>query len=107
MPDLKQYIYDLSHDEVVEKLIEREIIGEQKFIWLAAVQTINAMARRGYWCEIKSPFAPGDDWFAGFTPHNTTVIPVNQMHGSHGPIAVLRAALLAIMNKEQEAENVR
>lgn len=24
----------------------------------------------GYWMELKSPFAPGDRWFAGFTAQN-------------------------------------
>lgn len=28
--------------------------------------------RRGWWCEIKSPFEPGDLYWAGLTPHSTS-----------------------------------
>lgn len=106
MPNLEQHIYDLSHDDVVKELIDRCIIGRHQPFWLAAAQAINVMAERGYWCELKSPFSPGIDWSAGFTPHDTW-IHINQMSGPYGPIAVLRAALLTAMRDEQEADDAR
>ena len=30
------------------------------------------MERQGFWLKLTSPFFPGDDWRAGFTPHDTT-----------------------------------
>ena len=53
------------------------------------------MQERGFWLELKSPFFPGQPYFAGFTPHNTTGwngVPDNQRAGPTGPAAIFEAA---------------
>ena len=37
-----------------------------------AHQVMENICAHGFWCEIKSPFAPGELCWAGFTPWNTT-----------------------------------
>ena len=49
----------------------------------------------GFWLELKSPFFPGQPYFAGFTPHNTTGwngVPDNKRAGDTGPAAIFEAA---------------
>lgn len=65
---------------------------------------VNAMAKRGYWCRISSPFEPGRKWYAGFTPHSCTGWngrPDNLMRGDTGLNSVARASLLTLMNEER------
>lgn len=41
----------------------------------AAWQVVEAMAQRGFWCQMRTPFQAGEDgdgYWAGFTPHGTT-----------------------------------
>ena len=40
--------------------------------WYGIGLAVEAMDKRGMWCQIKSPFELGSDWWAGFTPHGTT-----------------------------------
>lgn len=37
-----------------------------------AFQVVQAIEKRGFWMELKSPFDSDSPWFAGFTPHSTT-----------------------------------
>ena len=53
------------------------------------------MQERGFWLELKSPFFPGQPYFAGFTPHKTTGwngVPDNQELAFTGPAAIFEAA---------------
>jgi hypothetical protein len=65
----------------------------------AAMQVVAALARRGYWLRLQSPFAPGDPWFAGFTPHETSGWngrPDFERKGDAAPVAICRASLLVV-----------
>jgi hypothetical protein len=40
-----------------------------------AWQVVAALERRGYWCQMRTPFQAGDEgdgYWAGFTPHGTS-----------------------------------
>ena len=57
-----------------------------------------------YWMELKSPFEPGCQWFAGFTPIGTTGwngIPDNQMPGTVPARAITRAFILAMKENHE------
>jgi hypothetical protein len=61
-----------------------------------------AMAQRGYYLTLKSPFEPGQPYFAGFTPHGTTGWngrPDHEAPGATAPLAVARAALLTLLSE--------
>jgi hypothetical protein len=58
---------------------------------------VEKAAKLGYWCEISSPFSPGDTWSAGFNQHLKAVGQSGYLDyaadGSTMPEAVARAAL--------------
>jgi hypothetical protein len=65
--------------------------------WSAVVN----LAATHHW-SIRSPFAPGDPWFAGLTPHNVTGWngrPDMDAQGTTGAVAIFRAALYATLEE--------
>lgn len=70
-----------------------------------AEQVIDSLNEKGYWCKIVSPFAPGEKWQAGFSPHGCARfngIPYYRMAGSSLSDAVMRAALFMLLVQESE-----
>jgi len=60
---------------------------------------IERMQQAGYWLSLKSPFRPGLDWHAGFTPHDMTGWngrPDHEGSSDTAPLAVALAALKAL-----------
>lgn len=60
---------------------------------------VEAMAGRGYWARLTSPFTRGSAYFAGFTPHDFTGWNGRPDHlggGDTMPLAICRAALAAV-----------
>jgi hypothetical protein len=68
----------------------------------AAMQVVEAMAARGFWCQMRTPFragADGDGYWAGFTPHSTTGWNGRPDHWTSAetlPLAICLAALKAV-----------
>jgi len=64
----------------------------------AAWELVEHMAEN-CWMELKSPFEPGQPYFAGFTPHSCTGwngVPDNQCYGETAPRAITTAFILAM-----------
>jgi hypothetical protein len=71
--------------------------------WEGVPLVEEAMAQRGHYLTLRSPFEPGQPYFAGFTPHGTTGWdgrPDHEAPGATAPLAVARAALLALLSEE-------
>lgn len=65
----------------------------------AAWQVVVKMGERGYHARVQSPFIPGDEFHAGFTPHGSSGWngrPDFAASADSAPLAICRAALLAV-----------
>jgi hypothetical protein len=68
----------------------------------AAWQIVEMMERRGYWCQMRTPFQAGDGgdgFWAGFTPHGTSGWNGRPDHWTDAtilPLAICLAALRAV-----------
>ena len=72
------------------------------------LKIVDRMADLGFWWEVKSPFDPFvSNWFAGFTPHNTSGWNGRPDHQSPGKTmmeATARAALKHVFAKSRQEE---
>jgi len=65
----------------------------------AAWRVIERLQALGWWCEIKTPFEPGEPYWVGFTPHGVTGWNGQPDHKDYGytmPLATCRAALATV-----------
>lgn len=73
----------------------------------AAWEVVEELHECGYWLQLRSPFGTGeanDGYWAGFTPHLMTGWNGwlgNWIQAQTAPIAICRAALLAVMGVEK------
>lgn len=71
-----------------------------------AFQVVEVMERRGYWCQMRTPFMePGrqDGYWCGFTPHGTSGWNGTPDHWTSAPTlaeAICRAALKCVQERE-------
>ena len=103
--EIDQFPEDYLDRRLNAELDARSIRITHRFGWGAAGEIVEAMHKRGYWCELKSPFDKDQPWFAGFTPHGCSGWngqPDYQMSASSGPIALAKAALLALVEEAKE-----
>jgi len=73
----------------------------------AARRVVNAMAERGYWCQLRNPFekyGKGDYW-AGFTPHSTTGWNGTPDHWTPAESMELAICLAALETMKAEADS--
>ena len=73
--------------------------------WSHAAVVERKMAELGYWMRLQSPFARGELWFAGFTPHGMTGWngrPDHQRGAPTGPLAICLSARAAIESERPE-----
>lgn len=70
--------------------------------WEGLGLIVEAMAARGYWLLLKSPFRPREPYFAGFTAHNETGWDEADFKasGKDAPHAVAIAARLALEEEQ-------
>ena len=107
---IKTYVKSLDIYPLIVELRNHNIIDDEWdwFNWEMAGNIIDTMAKHEYWCELHSPFSSNEKWFAGFTPHNTTGwngVPDNYIGDQYGPVAIMRSALLTMLNQKQESDN--
>lgn len=73
----------------------------------AAWQVITEMERRGYWCEMRTPFMEpfkDDGYWAGFTPHGASGWNGTPDHWTHTESLSLSICLAALKAIEGEAQ---
>ena len=85
----------------LDTMTSLEIVPLYSTSIVAAWSIVDAMERRGYWCEMRTPFMePGGDdgYWAGFTPHSTSGWNGRPDHWTQAeslPFAICLAALKA------------
>lgn len=65
----------------------------------ATWRVVEEMGKRGFHARIQTPFIPGDEFHAGFTPHGSSGWngrPDFAASADSAPLAICRAALLAV-----------
>lgn len=76
--------------------------------WIFHAWTVvEHMDRISYWCQMQTPFQPGGLYYAGFTPHATTGwnrMPDHWTGAETLPLAICRAALMAVTENEADKE---
>lgn len=73
---------------------------------VAAMSLVDFLSDK-YWLSLHNAFQTGDEWFAGFTPLNTTGWngrPDNQCSGKTAALAITRAFILTMPQEEGEDE---
>lgn len=67
-------VADFLGDEIRDEIAAYRLPPKPYSTSIAAAMggPVCEMQRQGFWLKLTSPFFPGDDWHAGFAPHNTT-----------------------------------